>query len=159
MQLRVVTDQPWDVPADVLVVPVAAEPAFDGPLGELDRRAGGELARLHAFGELKGTRFSTALASGGETRGGRLLAVGFGDPARSSTARRSSGSRPPPNAGSEAGPSRRLAVWLTPLAEAIDGGAAGGRRDGRARRRPGLVRPADDLPRGRRIGSRRSSMS
>ena len=43
MQLRVVTDQPWDVPADVLVVPVAAEPAFDGPLGELDRRAGGEL--------------------------------------------------------------------------------------------------------------------
>ena len=43
MQIRVVTDQPWDVPADVLVVPIAAKPAFDGPLGELDRRTGGEL--------------------------------------------------------------------------------------------------------------------
>ena len=43
MQLRVVTDQPWDVPADVLVIPIVGEPAFDGPLGELDRRTGGEL--------------------------------------------------------------------------------------------------------------------
>ena len=31
MKLRVVTDQPWDVPADVLVIPVAAEPAFEAP--------------------------------------------------------------------------------------------------------------------------------
>ena len=44
MQLRVVTDQPWDVKADVLVVPIVGEPTFDGPLGELDRRTGGELA-------------------------------------------------------------------------------------------------------------------
>ena len=48
MQLRVVTDQPWDVPADVLVVPIVGDPTFDGPLGELDRRAGGELAALVA---------------------------------------------------------------------------------------------------------------
>ena len=48
MQLRVVTDQPWDVPADVLIIPVAATPAFDGVLGELDRRAGGELQALFA---------------------------------------------------------------------------------------------------------------
>ena len=67
MQLRVVTDQPWDVPADVLVVPVAAKPAFDGPLGELDRRAGGELHALVAFGELTGKRYATALAAGGES--------------------------------------------------------------------------------------------
>ena len=39
VQLRVVTDQPWDVAADVLVVPVVGEPDFDGPLGELDRRS------------------------------------------------------------------------------------------------------------------------
>ena len=38
MQLRVVTDQPWDVPADVLAIPIVGEPAFDGPLGEVDRR-------------------------------------------------------------------------------------------------------------------------
>ena len=45
MQLRVVTDQPWDVTADVLAIPIVGEPAFDGPLGELEpairRRAGG----------------------------------------------------------------------------------------------------------------------
>ena len=46
MQLRVVTDQPWDVPADVLAIPIVGEPAFDGPLGEVDRRVGGELQSL-----------------------------------------------------------------------------------------------------------------
>ncbi len=81
MQLRVVTDQPWDVPADVLVVPVAAKPAFDGPLGELDRRAGGELQALVAFGELTGKRYSSVIASGGETSSARLLAIGLGDTA------------------------------------------------------------------------------
>ena len=79
MQLRVVTDQPWDVPADVLIVPVAASPAFDGVLGELDRRAGGELQALVAFGELRGKRYATALAAGGEAKAGRLLTVGLGD--------------------------------------------------------------------------------
>ena len=64
MQLRVVTDQPWDVPADVLVVPIAAKPAFDGPLGELDRRTGGELQALVAFGEFRGKRYATALGGG-----------------------------------------------------------------------------------------------
>ena len=54
MQLRVITDQPWEIPADVLVVPATTDPAFDGPLGELDRRAGGELQRMAAFGELTG---------------------------------------------------------------------------------------------------------
>ena len=33
MQLRVVSDQPWDVKADVLAVPIVGEPAFDGPAG------------------------------------------------------------------------------------------------------------------------------
>ena len=43
MQLRVVTDQPWDVKADVLAIPIVGDLAFDGPLGEIDWRVGGEL--------------------------------------------------------------------------------------------------------------------
>jgi leucyl aminopeptidase len=124
VQLRVVTDPPWDVPADVLVVPVAAEPAFDGPLGELDRRTGGDLQRLLAFGEVRGKRYATALASAGQSAGGRLLAVGFGDPTKldresvvrvAAAAERRLGGRTV----------RRLAVWLTPLADALGGGFEG----------------------------------
>jgi leucyl aminopeptidase len=122
VQLRVVTDQPWDVPADVLVVPIAAKPAFDGPLGELDRRAGGELQTLVVFGELTGKRYATALAAGGETSGGRILAVGLGDPATldreslvrvAATAERRLGGRSV----------KRLAIWLSPLADALGGDA------------------------------------
>jgi leucyl aminopeptidase len=123
VQLRVVTDQPWDVPADALVVPVAADPVFDGPLGELDRRAAGELQTLVTFGELTGKRYSTTLASAGEASGGRLLTVGLGDPATldretlvrvAASAERRLGGRSV----------KRLAIWLTPLADAIEGGAA-----------------------------------
>jgi leucyl aminopeptidase len=78
MKVRVVTDQPWDVAADVLVVPVAADPSFDGQLGEIDRRTGGELSALRQFGELTGKRFSTALSTGGELRAKRILTVGAG---------------------------------------------------------------------------------
>jgi hypothetical protein len=53
MQLRVVTDKPWDVAADVLAVPIVDEPAFDGPLGEIDRRSGGELSGLTTFREMR----------------------------------------------------------------------------------------------------------
>jgi leucyl aminopeptidase len=124
VQLRVVTDQPWDVKADVLVIPVAADPAFEGPLDELDRRAGGELRALAAFKELSGKRFSTSLASAGELPAGRLLAVGIGDPATldreavvrvAASAERRLGGR---NVHS-------VAIWLTPLAGAdgLDGDA------------------------------------
>jgi leucyl aminopeptidase len=78
MQIRVVSDQPWDVAADVLAVPVLGDPEFEGPLGEIDRRAGGELKALAAFGELKGDRYSAAIVGPGELRAGRLLAVGAG---------------------------------------------------------------------------------
>ena len=61
MQLRVVTDQPWDVKADVLVIPIVGEAAFDGPLGELDRRTGGELQALAAFGS-RVTRWLVSMA-------------------------------------------------------------------------------------------------
>ena len=122
MQLRVVIDQPWDVPADVLAIPVAADPSFDGPLGELDRRAGGELQALIAFGESSGKRYSTALAPGADTASGRVLTVGLGDPAsldRESVVRVAA-SIERRLAGRTVA---RLAVWITPIADALDGGA------------------------------------
>ena len=53
VQIRVVTDQPWEVSTDVLVVPVVGELEFTGAYDELDRRSGGELRALQAFGELR----------------------------------------------------------------------------------------------------------
>ena len=44
MQLRVVVDQPWDVPADVLAVPFIGEPRFQGPLAEIDKPLNFEMA-------------------------------------------------------------------------------------------------------------------
>jgi len=123
VQLRVVTDQPWDVPADLLVIPVASTPDFDGALGELDRRAGGELQALVAFGELNPKRYSTAPAAGGGLPARRILLESMGDPARldhevvvriAATAERRLAGRAV----------RRLAVWLSPLADALEGGAA-----------------------------------
>ena len=151
MQLRVVTDQPWDVPADVLVVPVAAKPEFDGALGELDRRAGGELQALATFGEVRGKRYAAAIASAGEAKAGRLLSVGLGDPATvdrevavrvGAAALRRLGGRDGPSPGVLARSRRRR-----PRRRCRGGG--------RARhpwRRGRLVRPADDLPRRGRPG-------
>jgi len=122
VQLRVVTDQPWDVPADLLVVPVASPPAFDGALGELDRRAGGELQTLVAFGELHAKRYSTAPAATGGLPARRILLESMGDPAKldrevvvriAATAERRLAGRAV----------KRLAFWLSPLADALEGGA------------------------------------
>ena len=66
MQIRVVTDQPWEVSTDVLVVPVVGELEFTGAYDELDRRSGGELRALQAFGELRDRRYGTALGASGE---------------------------------------------------------------------------------------------
>ena len=118
MQLRVVTDQPWDVPADVLVVPIAAKPAFEGELGELDRRAGGELQALVAFGEVTGKRYATALTGGGGSASGRLLVVGVGD---ASTLDRESVVRVAASAQRRLGGRsvRRLAIWIAPLVDGL----------------------------------------
>ena len=78
MQIRVVTDQPWEVTTDVLVVPVVGELEFTGAYDELDRRSGGELRALQAFGELRDRRYGTALGSSGELPARRLLAVSAG---------------------------------------------------------------------------------
>ncbi|HET7026685.1 MAG TPA: leucyl aminopeptidase [Candidatus Limnocylindrales bacterium] len=125
MQVRVVTDQPWDVAADVLVVPIAGAPDWsDGrPLGELDRRARGALQDLAEFGELRPKRFDAALSRGGDgIRAARLLAVGAGEPGEldAETARRVAATAERRLAGRTA---TRMAVWLEPLAAALDGGA------------------------------------
>jgi leucyl aminopeptidase len=123
VRVRVITDQPWDVPADVLVVPVGQTPAFDGLLGELDRRSGGELSALSAFGEIRGKRYAGAIASGGEARAGRILTVGLGDVATvdrevvvrigAASVRRLGGRSV-----------HSLAVWLDPLIDALGGDGA-----------------------------------
>jgi len=122
VQLRVVTDQPWEVKADVLVVPIVGDPAFEDSLGEIDRRSGGELKALADFGELTGKRYSSALGASGELPAGRILVVGAGEAAKldretvvrvAAAAERRLGGRTV----------ARLAFWITPLAEALPGGA------------------------------------
>jgi leucyl aminopeptidase len=123
VRIRVVVDQPWDVKADVLAVPVVGEPDFGGPLGELDQRTGGELRALATFGELRTKRFSLALAAPGDLPVHRVLAVAAGDAATidrevvhrvgASLERRLGGRH-----------ASTLAVWLTPLAEALGGADA-----------------------------------
>ena len=124
MQVRVVADQPWDVKTDVLAVPVLGEPKFSGPLGELDKRAGGELRSLADFGELRGKRFKSVLvgAGNGDIGAKRLLAILGGETAAldREAVVRIAASAERRLAGREVG---SLAIWVTPLAEALEGGA------------------------------------
>src|SRR5450432_102431 len=123
MQLRIITDQPWQVVADVLAVPIIGEPAFEGVLGELNRRSGAELAALATFGELKAKRYHAVLAGSGELAAGRLLAVGAGDPDQidretvqrlGATIERRLGGRAV----------HSLAIWLGDLGSHVEGGDA-----------------------------------
>jgi leucyl aminopeptidase len=121
VQLRVVTDQPWDVNADVLAIPIVGEPAFDGPLGELNRRTGGELAGLAEFGEVRSKRYTSAIVASGELAAGRVLTVSAGDADKidRETVVHVGASIEHRLGGRSA---RTLAVWLTPLADILDGG-------------------------------------
>jgi leucyl aminopeptidase len=123
LQIRIVTGQPWDARADVLVAPVVGDPDFSGPLGELDRRAGGALSGLHSFGELRGKRFSTSLASGGELPAAHVVSVSAGpaDELDRETVRKVGATGIRRLIGRHA---TTMAVWLDPLA-GVDGGAAG----------------------------------
>ena len=124
MRIRVVADQPWAVAADVLAVPVVGEPEFSGAYDELDRRSGGELRALAAFGELRAKRFTSALAAPGELPVKRVVVSAVG-PAESidhevvhrvgATIERRLGGRI----------ASSLAVWLTPLADALADRASG----------------------------------
>ena len=82
MQVRVVADQPWDVKADVLAVPILGQPDFGGPLGELDKRSGGELKSLwpsSASSRASASRASSRRGARARSKAGRLLAVLAGD--------------------------------------------------------------------------------
>lgn len=122
MHLRVETEQPWDVPADILVVPILGEPAWEGPLGELDRRARGELRALQAFGELRVKRFTSAIAAPGDVRAGRIVMLSVGDAADldRETVVHAGAAAIHRLAGRQA---RSVAIWLEPLAAVLDGGA------------------------------------
>jgi leucyl aminopeptidase len=78
MHVRVLTDQPWEVAADVLAVPFVGDLTFDGPWAELDRRTGGELKALLAFGEVGTKQFHSTLARAGELPVSRVVAVSAG---------------------------------------------------------------------------------
>ncbi len=122
MHLRIATDQPWDVAADVLAAPFVGEPTFGGALGEIDRRSGGELKALTAFGEVTGKRYNTTLAAAGDLPAGRLLLVGVGeaDKLDRETIHRLGATIERRLGGRKVG---RLAVWIGDLAGRIDGGA------------------------------------
>ena len=124
MQLRVVTDQPWDVAADVLVVPIVGDPSFEGPLDELDRRSGGELRALAEFRELRAKRHTTALTTGGDLPSKHIVTVSNGDdPVDRESVVRTAAIAERRLAGRVV---HSMAIWLTPLIEAdgFDGDAA-----------------------------------
>ena len=118
MQIRVVTARPWEVSADLLVVPVVGDPVFTDELAELDRRSGGELRALEAFGELRPKAYAAALGAPGELPVRRVLAVSGGkvDEFDREIARRVAASVPRRLIGRNVG---SMAVWLAPLAAAL----------------------------------------
>ena len=121
MQLRIATDQPWDVAADVLAIPFIGEPSFDGLLAELDRRTGGELSALAAFGELSAKRYGATLAAAGELPVRRVVLAAAGDaPVSRETVHRLGATIERRLGGRTVG---TLAVWVGDLVEQIDGGA------------------------------------
>jgi len=121
VQVRVVSDQPWDVKADVLVVPILGRADIAGPLAELDTRTGGELTALASFGELPTKRFKTALAGAGQAAAGRVLLVGAGDAATldRETVVKVAAAAERRLAGRTVA---SLAIWISPLAAALEGG-------------------------------------
>jgi leucyl aminopeptidase len=123
VQIRVVSDQPWAAPADLLVIPVVGEPEFSGEFDELDRRSGGELRALAAFGELRSKRYHTALAAAGELAAKRVLVVGAGDAdgLDRETARRVGASAIRRLVNRDV---HTVAVWLGPIAAHLPGGHA-----------------------------------
>jgi leucyl aminopeptidase len=122
VQIRVVTGHPWEIPADVLVVPVVGEPDLTGELGELDRQAGGEIGSLLAFGELRAKRYHTATGAPGAIPVRRLLAVASGEGNLDrETARRVAATAIRRLVARDV---RTAAFWVTPLAGGLGGDTA-----------------------------------
>jgi leucyl aminopeptidase len=123
VQIRVTADQPWDVAADVLVIPVVGDLEIVDRLAEIDRRSGGELRDLQAFGELSGRRFRAILAAAGDNAAGRLAIVLAGkrdDLDRQAVLRVGSAVE----RRLQARAVRSMAIWLTPLEAAAGMDAA-----------------------------------
>ncbi|MES2210800.1 MAG: aminopeptidase [Chloroflexota bacterium] len=122
VRLRVAVDEPWDIPADVLVVPIVGEAAWDGPLGELDRRARGEIRALQVFGELRSKQFTSALAPSGDVRAGRILLLSVGPAVNvdRETVVHAAAAALHRLAGRQAA---TMAIWLEPLIAAMGGDA------------------------------------
>jgi leucyl aminopeptidase len=121
VQLRVVTDQPWDVKVDILAIPIVGEPAFDGELAEIDRRTGGELRALASFGELRAKRYTSSIVAPGELAASRALTISAGD--RDAIDRETIlhvGAAIEHRLGGRH--VRSVAVWLTPLVDIVPGG-------------------------------------
>ncbi len=81
MQVRVVADQPWNVQADVLVLPLWSDeaPGVDTELlAEIDRRLEGALGAYRRFGELRDKEHDTGLFQGRGLAAAWLLGVGVG---------------------------------------------------------------------------------
>ncbi|MCI0347035.1 MAG: leucyl aminopeptidase, partial [Chloroflexi bacterium] len=120
VQVRVVGDQPWTIKADVLVVPIVGAAAFEGPLGEIDRRTGGELTALQAFGELREKQYTSSVSAPGGLPVGRVVTVSIG-PAEDidrEVALRTGAAAIHRLAGRQAS---SVAVWIAPLVEHLGG--------------------------------------
>ena len=113
MQVRVVTEQPWSVQADVLAIPVAAgTPGADDPtLVELDRRLDGAIGAYRRFGEIDGEAYETAVLSGRGLAASWVLTIGAGAPdAFGATVAYRLGAAVERRLGGRS--AKRLAVWL-----------------------------------------------
>ena len=134
VQLRVITDQPWDVPADVLVIPIAAKPIFDGPLSSGPaRRRRAQASSRSARGPAR--RYSGAARPAGQGRtphgdrsGDRPRSIASG------RARRGVGRAPPRRPTSQA---------HGDLADPLADGLAGDFGDRRRTRRRGVLEGSD----------------
>jgi leucyl aminopeptidase len=78
MQTRVTDRQPWDVEADLLVVPIRADDAPDTALTELDRRLDGALVAYRTLGEQVGKAHSATIIRGREVGAPWVMALGVG---------------------------------------------------------------------------------
>jgi leucyl aminopeptidase len=117
VQLRVVTDQPWDVAADVLVIPFVGEPSLEGAHAELDRRSGGELAALAEIKDLRARRYTNSMTRGGDLPAKWLVTVAAGEAEKvdNEVALRVAATAERRLAGRAV---HSMAIWLSPIVDA-----------------------------------------
>jgi len=78
MQTRVTDRQPWDVEADLLVVPIRADGEPDAAAAELDRRLEGALADYRTLGEQVGKAHAATIVRGRDMGVQWVMALGIG---------------------------------------------------------------------------------